>query len=91
MPQLQGSTAAKKFEREGLAARCGLRYPPCIVPGEPLNRQRAILPPRGSIGSARAGIGADPVGARDAELVREASISHDHRGQGTFLLNPIFC
>jgi hypothetical protein len=36
----------------------------------------------GSTGRARAGIGGDPEGARNAELLREASISHDYRGQG---------
>jgi hypothetical protein len=34
------------------------------------------------MGRARAGIGGDPGGARNAEPVRKASISHDHRGQG---------
>jgi hypothetical protein len=70
MPQVRRGTAARKWKREALAARCVVRYPPCIAPGEPLNRWS---------GRGRGTERTEHDREETIRLVRQASISRDDR------------
>src|ERR1700688_2918801 len=70
MPQVWRSTVARNGKREGLAARCVVRYPPCIAPGEPLNRWS---------GRGRGRERTEHDREETICLVRQTSISRDER------------
>jgi hypothetical protein len=70
MPQVWRGTVARKWKREGLAARCVVRYPPCIAPGEPLNRWS---------GRGRGRERTEHDREETIRLARQASISRDER------------
>jgi hypothetical protein len=60
----------QKWKREGLAARCVVRYPPCIASGEPLNRWS---------GRGRGRERTEHDREETIRLARQASISRDER------------